>query len=73
MKFALTSFALCLILMVLNDCYKLEIRDWQKIFLALVCSFFCGMCFGEYLTLLILLHRSRFFYQDLEKVFEHYG
>ena len=42
-------------------------------FSSITLFFFFGMCFGEYLVLLLLLRKNCFFYQDLDKLFERYG
>ena len=36
---------------LLVDAYQNHIKGWQQVVLALLCSFFCGMFFGEYFLL----------------------
>ena len=69
MKIFLTFFV-CIFINLLFDAYQLCIKDWQETFLALICSFSCGMFFGEYL---ILRRQRKELFGELDSILNNYN
>ena len=68
MRIFVTVFAF-ISMKLLYDGYYNNIRGCEQTVLALVCSFFCGMLFGEYL---LLRRQRKYFFGEIDFALSKY-